>query len=71
MAGITNPLEFSLALDVMLDLELAFRVKWKPEWDSCSVVMIYKDEPFIKQLKALWEDTRIKESIDEANTDVS
>ncbi|XP_058726383.1 uncharacterized protein LOC131597723 [Vicia villosa] len=57
-AGITDPLEFPLALDKMLDLELAFRVKWQPSWDSCSVVMLIKDKPFVQQLKAPWEHTQ-------------
>ncbi|XP_058751503.1 uncharacterized protein LOC131624572 [Vicia villosa] len=84
-AGITDPLEFPLALDAMLDLELAFRVKWKPNWDSCSVVMLIKDKPFVKQLKAPWEHTQVstsqpsgtplaeqvKESVDEAKTDAA
>ncbi|XP_058760453.1 uncharacterized protein LOC131633781 [Vicia villosa] len=81
-AGITDPLEFPLALDVMLDLKLAFRVKWQPSWDSCSVVMFIKDDTFYKQLKAPWETSKvststkletqslqIKESVDEAKTD--
>ncbi|CAI8610403.1 unnamed protein product [Vicia faba] len=48
--GIHDPLEFSLALDQMLDLEITFKVKWQPRWKNCSVVMILKNDPFIKQL---------------------
>ncbi|XP_058726552.1 uncharacterized protein LOC131597911 [Vicia villosa] len=70
-AGITDPLEFPLALDKMLDLELAFRVTWQPSWDSCSVVMFIKDKPFVEQLKAPWKHTQIKESVDEAKTNVA
>ncbi|KAL5065187.1 hypothetical protein RYX36_026924 [Vicia faba] len=39
---IHDPLEFSLALDQMLDLEITFKVKWQPRWKNCSVVMILK-----------------------------
>ncbi|XP_058774440.1 uncharacterized protein LOC131648728 [Vicia villosa] len=56
--GITDPLEFPLALDGMLDLKLAFRVKWQPSWDSCSVIMLFKDRP-------------LKEGVDEAKTDAA
>ncbi|KAI5405218.1 hypothetical protein KIW84_052118 [Lathyrus oleraceus] len=47
-AGIDDLLEFSLAFDVMLGLELDFKVKWQPRWDSCSIVMILRDESFMK-----------------------
>ncbi|XP_058783014.1 uncharacterized protein LOC131657659 [Vicia villosa] len=70
-AGITDPLEFPLDLDAMLDLDLALRVKWQPGWDSASVIMFIKDDEFVKQLKAPWADTQIKESVDEAKTDVA
>ncbi|XP_058731680.1 uncharacterized protein LOC131623307 isoform X2 [Vicia villosa] len=83
-AGIHDPLEFPLALDAMLNLEMAFKVKWHPRWKNCSVVMILRDDPFIKQLKAPWELPlqaagnvpsktsellQIKESVDEARTE--
>ncbi|XP_058751320.1 uncharacterized protein LOC131624386 [Vicia villosa] len=84
-AGITDPLEFPLDLDAMLDLDLALRVKWQPSWDSASVIMFIKDDEFVKQLKAPWADTQvvnsepsvtplplqIKESVDEAKTDAA
>ncbi|XP_058758391.1 uncharacterized protein LOC131631625 [Vicia villosa] len=84
-AGITDPLEFPLALNAMLDLDLALRVKWQPSWDSASVVMFIKDSEFVKQFKAPWTDTQvvssepfgtplplqIKESVDEAKTDAA
>ncbi|XP_058728172.1 uncharacterized protein LOC131599952 [Vicia villosa] len=83
--GITDPLEFPLDLDAMLDLDLALRVKWQPSWDSASVIMFFKDDEFVKQLKAPWADTQvgnsepsvtplplqIKESVDEAKTDAA
>ncbi|KAI5418977.1 hypothetical protein KIW84_043264 [Lathyrus oleraceus] len=58
-AGITDPLEFPLTLDVILGLEIAFKVKWHPQWESCYVVMILQDEPFIKQLKSPWEQSQV------------
>ncbi|XP_058759281.1 uncharacterized protein LOC131632531 [Vicia villosa] len=84
-AGITDPLEFPLALDKMLGLDLALRVKWQPSWDSASVVMFIKDSDFVKQFKAPWTDSQvvssepsatplplqIKESVDEAKTDAA
>ncbi|KAL5078332.1 hypothetical protein RYX36_017316, partial [Vicia faba] len=36
-AGIDDPLEFPLALDQLLSLEMAFKVKWQPQWNNCSV----------------------------------
>ncbi|XP_058762898.1 uncharacterized protein LOC131636289 isoform X1 [Vicia villosa] len=85
MAGITDPLEFPLDLDAMLDLDLALRVKWQPSWDSASVIMFIKDDEFVKQLKAPWADIQvvnsepsvtplplqIKESVDKAKTDAA
>ncbi|XP_058788518.1 uncharacterized protein LOC131662683 [Vicia villosa] len=70
-AGITDPLDFSLKLDAMLDLDLALRVRWQPSWDSCSVIMFVDDKPFVKQFSAPWEPTQIKERVDEANTAVA
>ncbi|KAL5096020.1 hypothetical protein RYX36_000347 [Vicia faba] len=51
---IDDPLEFPLALDHLLNLEMAFKVKWKPRWNDCSVVRILRDDPFIMKLKAPW-----------------
>ncbi|XP_058762515.1 uncharacterized protein LOC131635893 [Vicia villosa] len=84
-AGITDPLEFPLDLDAMLDLNLALRVKWQPSWDSASVIMLVKDVELADQLKDQWGDTKvvssepsitpllpqIKESVDEAKTDAA
>ncbi|XP_058784014.1 uncharacterized protein LOC131658771 [Vicia villosa] len=67
-AGITDPLDFPLKLDAMLDLDLALRVRWQPSWDSCSVIMFVDDKPFVKQFSTPWEPTQIKENVDEANT---
>ncbi|KAI5409620.1 hypothetical protein KIW84_055161 [Lathyrus oleraceus] len=67
--GIDDPLEFPLALDDMLDLEFALKVKWQPRWDSCSVVMILRDELFIKQLKAPWEQIQDLEITSKHNPD--
>ncbi|XP_058755825.1 uncharacterized protein LOC131629045 [Vicia villosa] len=82
-ARITDPLDFPLALDQLLKLEMAMKVKWHPRWKNCSVVMIIKNDPIIQQLKEKWgtdeepipiqtvvpETLEIKESVDEAKTD--
>ncbi|KAL5081132.1 hypothetical protein RYX36_009553 [Vicia faba] len=65
----------------MVDLEIAFKVKWQPDWKNCSVVMILRDRAVINQLKAPWAaevplnsqpiDTpalQIKENVDEVTT---
>ncbi|XP_058761316.1 uncharacterized protein LOC131634701 [Vicia villosa] len=84
-AGITDPLDFPLALDQLLKLEMAMKVKWHPRWKNCSVVMIIKNDPIIQQLKEKWgtdeepipiqtvvpETLEIKESVDEAKTDAN
>ncbi|KAL5098029.1 hypothetical protein RYX36_002356 [Vicia faba] len=49
--GIYDALEFPLALDQMLNLEMTFKVKWQSHWKNCSVVMLLKNDPFIKELK--------------------
>ena len=54
-AGIHDALEFPFALDQMLNLELAFKVKWQSCWKNCSVVMLLKNDPFIKEIKGPWE----------------
>ncbi|KAL5054976.1 hypothetical protein RYX36_035658, partial [Vicia faba] len=53
--GIDDLLEFPLALDHLMNLEMTFKVKWKPRWNNFSVVRILKYEPFIRQLKAPWD----------------
>ncbi|CAI8590927.1 unnamed protein product [Vicia faba] len=83
-AGIDDPLEFSLVLYQLLNLEMAFKVKWQPRWNNFYVVSILRDEPFIRQLKAPWDidedkevvvgpsitsdPLQVKESVDEAKT---
>ncbi|XP_058776166.1 uncharacterized protein LOC131650476 [Vicia villosa] len=83
--GITDPLDFPLALDQLLKLEMAMKVKWHPRWKNCSVVMIIKNDPIIQQLKEKWgtdeepipiqtvipETLEIRESVDEAKTDAN
>ncbi|KAL5096499.1 hypothetical protein RYX36_000826 [Vicia faba] len=49
--GITDPLEFPLALDKLLGKEKDFKVIWKSQWDSCSVISILEDDDVLKQLK--------------------
>ncbi|CAI8592540.1 unnamed protein product [Vicia faba] len=53
----------------MLNLEMTFKVKWKPRWKNCSVVMLLKNDPFIKEPKGPWKAIEVKESIDEAKMD--
>ncbi|KAI5386303.1 hypothetical protein KIW84_072733 [Lathyrus oleraceus] len=82
--GITDLLEFPLALDVMLGLEISFKVKCKSRWVNCSFVMILQYDTFLKQLKSPWEHSQattshpptasqllqIRESVDEPRFDV-
>ncbi|KAL5063792.1 hypothetical protein RYX36_025529 [Vicia faba] len=67
-AGIDDSLEFPLALDHLLNLEMTFKVKWQPRWNNSSVVRILGDEAFIRHLKAPWDINEIKESMDKAKT---
>ncbi|XP_058733270.1 uncharacterized protein LOC131604872 [Vicia villosa] len=69
--GITDPLDFPLALDQLLKLEMAMKVKWHPRWKNCSVVMIIKNDPIIQQLKEKWGTYEIKENVDEAKIDAN
>ncbi|KAL5101078.1 hypothetical protein RYX36_005405 [Vicia faba] len=55
MDGINYPLEFPLALGHMLDLKMDFKIKWQPRWKNCSMVMLLKNDPSIKQLGAKLE----------------
>ncbi|KAL5079583.1 hypothetical protein RYX36_008004, partial [Vicia faba] len=79
-SGVTDPLDFPLALEKLLGKEKAFKVKWQSQWDSCLVVSILEDDDVLKQLKESCgtDDVRlidfpltrllqIKESVDEAN----
>ncbi|XP_058736051.1 uncharacterized protein LOC131608135 isoform X3 [Vicia villosa] len=50
-AGITDPLEFPLALDGLVGLKLVFKVKWQPSWNNATVVSIYDDKAAFKQLE--------------------
>ncbi|XP_058724536.1 uncharacterized protein LOC131596005 [Vicia villosa] len=78
-AGIFDPLDYPLTLDKLLNQELAFKVKWQPNWSNCSVIMLVKDKPVVDQLKSEWVEAttvnsqqlsapvnHIKESVDEA-----
>ncbi|XP_058766408.1 uncharacterized protein LOC131640007 [Vicia villosa] len=49
-AGIHDPLEFPLALDHMLDRKMALKIKWQPRWKNASVVMLLKNDSFVKEL---------------------
>ncbi|KAL5062469.1 hypothetical protein RYX36_024206, partial [Vicia faba] len=50
-AGITDPLEFPLALDTMLGLKFSFKVKCIPRWSSTFIAMYLKDEGVFKKLE--------------------
>ncbi|XP_058777014.1 uncharacterized protein LOC131651367 [Vicia villosa] len=78
--GVSDPLEYPLALDKLVGKQKAFKVKWQPLWDSCSVVSIAEDNDIFKQLSESCglDDVQvtdlpptpllqIKESVDEAN----
>ncbi|XP_058745812.1 uncharacterized protein LOC131618650 [Vicia villosa] len=79
-AGITDPLEFPLALDEKLNMEMAMKVKWHPHWKNCLVVMLIKNDPLSNNLRKIGETMsiliymtmfnflHIKESVDEAKT---
>ncbi|XP_058783248.1 uncharacterized protein LOC131657918 [Vicia villosa] len=49
-AGVTNPLEYPVALDSLVGLKLGFKVKWQPDWDNGTVVSIYRDEAVMLKL---------------------
>ncbi|KAL5063060.1 hypothetical protein RYX36_024797 [Vicia faba] len=53
LARIDDPLEFPLALDQLLNLEMEFKMKWQPRWNNCSVGRIFRDESFIR-LRRVW-----------------
>ncbi|KAL5062975.1 hypothetical protein RYX36_024712, partial [Vicia faba] len=59
IGGITDPLEFPLALDKLLGEEIAFKAKWQPLWDSFSVVYVFEDKVMIRKLKESREDDNI------------
>ncbi|XP_058784084.1 uncharacterized protein LOC131658852 [Vicia villosa] len=78
-AGVTNPLEYPVALDRLVGLKLGFKVKWQPDWDNGTVVSIYRDEAvMLKLLHSFGQETapspsreapvikQLDESVDEA-----
>ncbi|XP_058732970.1 uncharacterized protein LOC131604555 [Vicia villosa] len=69
-AGIHDPLEFPLALDQMLDCKMAFKVKWQPRWKNASVVMLLKNDPFVKELADQFDPDEMKQPAVEAMTTV-
>ncbi|XP_058776686.1 uncharacterized protein LOC131651016 [Vicia villosa] len=69
-AGIHDPLEFPLALDQMLDCKMAFKVKWQPRWKNASVVMLLKNDPFVKELADQFDTDEMKQPAVEAMTTV-
>ncbi|XP_058745814.1 uncharacterized protein LOC131618652 [Vicia villosa] len=69
-AGIHDPLEFPLVLDQMLDCKMAFKVKWQPRWKNASVVMLLKNDPFVKELADQFDTDEMKPAAVEAMTTV-
>ncbi|XP_058732928.1 uncharacterized protein LOC131604510 [Vicia villosa] len=69
-AGIHDPLEFPLALDQMLDCKMAFKVKWQSRWKNASVVMLLKNDPFVKELADQFDTDEMKQPGVEATTTV-
>ncbi|XP_058775346.1 uncharacterized protein LOC131649610 [Vicia villosa] len=43
-AGITDPLEFPVALDALVGMTMVFKVKWQPDWENASVLSIFEDD---------------------------
>ncbi|XP_058744322.1 uncharacterized protein LOC131616890 [Vicia villosa] len=43
-AGITDPLEFPVALDALVGMTMVFKVKWQPDWENASVMSIFEDD---------------------------
>ncbi|CAI8600737.1 unnamed protein product [Vicia faba] len=78
--------QLRLTMIKLLNLEMAFKVKWQSRWNNCSIVSILRDEPFIRQLKAPWDidedkevvvgpsltsdPLQVKESVDDGKTGV-
>ncbi|XP_058774600.1 uncharacterized protein LOC131648886 [Vicia villosa] len=69
-AGIHDPLEFPLALDQMLDRKMDFKIKWQPWWKNASVVMLLKNDPFVKELADQFDTDEMKQPGVEATTTV-
>ncbi|GAU30733.1 hypothetical protein TSUD_145300 [Trifolium subterraneum] len=53
-AGVTNPLEHPLCLDTICGRTFAFRAKWQPLWDTCSVQALKEDDAIVKQIIELF-----------------
>ncbi|GAU37752.1 hypothetical protein TSUD_102680 [Trifolium subterraneum] len=54
VAGVTNPLEHPLCLDTICGRTFAFRAKWQPLWDTCSVQALKEDDVIVKNLIELF-----------------
>ncbi|XP_058734329.1 uncharacterized protein LOC131606060 [Vicia villosa] len=49
-AGITDPLEFPVALDALVGMTMVFKVKWQPDWENASVMSIFEDDTVKKDI---------------------
>ncbi|XP_058735330.1 uncharacterized protein LOC131607332 [Vicia villosa] len=54
----------------MLDCKMAFKVKWQPRWKNASVVMLLKNDPFVKELADQFDTDEMKQPAVEAMTTV-
>ncbi|XP_058727010.1 uncharacterized protein LOC131598426 [Vicia villosa] len=43
-AGVTDPLDFPVALDALVGKTMVFKVKWQPDWENGSVMSILEDD---------------------------
>ncbi|XP_058745168.1 uncharacterized protein LOC131617916 isoform X3 [Vicia villosa] len=66
-AGITDPLDYPLALDGLVGLTMAFKVKWQPSLNNATVVSIYQDRSVINQLLHSWGQESIPSPSREAD----
>ncbi|XP_058745846.1 uncharacterized protein LOC131618695 [Vicia villosa] len=54
----------------MLDCKMAFKVKWQPRWKNAYVVMLLKNDPFVKELADQFHTDEMKQPVVEAMTTV-
>lgn len=50
----TDPLEYPLALDALVGVTMAFKVKLQPTWENAFFVSIYEYQTVIKQILSPW-----------------
>ncbi|KAK2403228.1 hypothetical protein P8452_09298 [Trifolium repens] len=52
--GVTNPLEHPVCFDKICGRTFAFRAKWQPTWDTCSIQALKEDDAIIKKITDLF-----------------